>query len=92
MDMLKQIYNIGIIPVIKINDASKAVQGSTTNTVKDCVDAINALNEGTAVANKDIKAINHNVTALDQKIDAQDAVTLSAAQTYVDNALTWGSF
>ena len=25
MDMLKQIYNIGIIPVIKINDASKAV-------------------------------------------------------------------
>ena len=25
MDMLKQIYNIGVIPVIKINDASKAV-------------------------------------------------------------------
>jgi hypothetical protein len=73
-------------------NAAKAVQGSTTNTVKDCVDAINALNEGTATANKDIKAINHNVTALDQKIDAQDAVTLSAAQTYVDNALTWGSF
>ena len=25
MDILKEIYNIGIIPVIKINDASKAV-------------------------------------------------------------------
>lgn len=74
------------------DDAAKAVQGSTTNTVKDCVDAINALSEGTATANKDIKAINHNVTALDEKIDAQDAVTLSAAQAYVDTALTWGSF
>lgn len=41
--------------------AAAAVQGSTTNTVKDCVDAINALNAGTAQANKDINAISTSV-------------------------------
>lgn len=38
-----------------------AIQGATTNTVKDCVDAINALNAGTAQANKDINAISTSV-------------------------------
>ena len=42
--------------------AAAAVQGSTTNTVKDCVDAINALNAGTAQANKDINAISTSVS------------------------------
>ena len=37
------------------------IQGATTNTVKDCVDAINALNAGTAQTNKDINAISTSV-------------------------------
>lgn len=41
--------------------AAKAIQGSTTNTVKDCVDAINALNAGTAQTNKDINAISTSI-------------------------------
>lgn len=41
--------------------AAAAVQGSTTNTVKDCVDAINALNAGTAKTNKDINAISTSI-------------------------------
>ena len=41
--------------------AAKAIQGATTNTVKDCVDAINALNAGTAKTNKDINAISTSI-------------------------------
>jgi hypothetical protein len=42
--------------------AAAAVQGGTTNTVKDCVDAINALNAGNAQTNKDINAISTSVS------------------------------
>jgi hypothetical protein len=38
------------------------IQGSTTNSIKDCVDAINALNAGTAQTNKDINAISTSVS------------------------------
>ena len=40
MDMLKQIYDIGIIPVIKINDAA------SVQAAKDSIDiVVNTINE-----------------------------------------------
>ena len=42
-------------------EAKTAIQGGTTNTVKDCVDAINALNNGSMAQKDDINAITNNL-------------------------------
>lgn len=45
----------------EVAGAAAVVQGATNNTVKDCVDAINALNAGTISAKEDINAINTSI-------------------------------
>lgn len=45
-----------------------SIQGSTTNTVKDCVDAINALNQGKMEANKNIEAITLSLSDVENQL------------------------